>query len=83
MILQKRDDDGDGEETEDKTDEWSTKTDLNTGDFRGVIYHQSGIQRFSSAEDMKDEVKYSDKKHWNTKNKLFALVGKSLAKKRR
>jgi hypothetical protein len=81
MILQKRDDDGDGEETDDKTDEWSTKTDLNTGDFRGVIYHQSGIQRFSSAEDMKDEVKYSDKKHWNTKNKLFALVGKSLAKK--
>lgn len=30
---------------------------------------------------MKDENKYGEKKHWNTRNKLFALVGKSLAKK--
>lgn len=76
MITQKRDDDGDAEETT-EADAFTTKTDLNTGDFRGVIYHKTGIQRFSAAEDLKDE----EKKHWNTRNQLFALVGKSLTKK--
>lgn len=43
MITQSRDDDGEVKETTDDTSEYSTKTDLNTGDFRGVIYHRSGI----------------------------------------